>query len=293
MKPTANETRLLHAMNEFRDSYHKLLKAVDIYEVDANSSINDLAGFAESYPFDKSFDELAIDTWVDDITERCEGIKYAVLDYEYLNTGGNTMVGIHEVYLPAENKTVYVYTNEEGATISHVDYIRHDIPNADYDKFLLEWVDWGRITGHEKYFELYRHCYNEYLKDDCKYFGTTRNVQYHLLNDELQSKVNVDYLVWLEANSDGLIRTNGVDIIEDPDYATQFEDELDEKLQEIKDFKQWHDNLINNRTTDDELDELYDSQYTLTINGKSINLPFDADTFNNIDYVLKRVIAEW
>lgn len=301
MKNTENVEKLLKAMERFQRAYEKLLTAVDNYETDTNSSVNDLPGFAESYPFDVSLDELPLRQWITDVAERNIGIKFQIVNYEYLNTGGNTMVGIHEVWLPDEMKTVYCFTNEEGCTISPVDYISNEF---DVDPSILqENYDWGRVTGYEKYFELLRRCFNDYTKDDCRYFGITRRIPYYLLSDELQKKVDADYLVWSEAESDGLVETNGVDIVEDPDYVSQFESEKDEHIKRLKeldkqliaieDFQRWHDNLINNRSTDDELDELYNQEYTLTINGKSIQLPFDADTFNNVDALLRRVIEQW
>lgn len=291
MKNTENIEKLLKAMERFQRAYEKLLLAVDHYETDTNSSVNDLPGFTESYPFDVSLDELPLKQWITDIAERNISVKFQVVSYQYLNTGGNIMVGIHEVWLPEELKTVYCFTNEEGCTISPVDYIRNDFD--DIGNLPLEDYDWGRVTGHEKYFELLRRCFNDYTKDDCKYFGLTRRVPYHMLSDELQSKVDVDYLVWNEANSDGCMETNGVDIVEDPDYTSQFESNSDKQLQEIKDFQQWHDNLVNIDTTDEELDELYNKEYTLTIAGRSIKLPYDADTFNHINDLLKNVIKEW
>lgn len=291
MKNVENFDKLMKAMGDLNKAHHELLMAIDDYEIATGTSVNDLQGFTESYPFDKSLDELAIHSWVHDVYNANRKFEFTVIDYEYLNTGGNTMVGIHEVWLPEECKTVYCYTNEEGCTISPVDYIRNEF---DVDPSILtENYDWGRVTGYERRFELLRRCFNDYTKDDCKYFGITRRVPAYLLSDELQSKIHVDYLVWSEAESDGLVSTNGVDIVEDPDFSARFEDAIDKELQDLKDFKEWHDNLINNRTTDKELDELYESEYILTINGKSIKLRFDAENFNNINHVLKRAIEEF
>ena len=290
MKKVENFDKLMKAMGDLNKAHHELLMAIDDYEIATGQSVNDLKCFTESYPFDKSLDELAIHTWVHDVYNANRKFEFQVVDYEYLNTGGNTMVGIHEVWLPAECKTVYCYTNEEGCTISPVDYIRKEI---DADVIHTEDYDWGRVTGYEVRFELLRRCFNDYTKDDCKEFGITRRVPCYLLSDELQKKVDTDYLVWSEDESDGLVCNNGVDIIEDPDYTSQFESEVDEKLQAIKDFKEWHDNLINNRSTDKQLDELYSMEYSIRVGGRRIKLPFDADTFNNISYVLERVIKEW
>lgn len=290
MKNIENFDKLMKAMGDLNKAHHELLMAIDDYEIATGQSVNDLKCFTESYPFDKSLDELAIHSWVHDVYTNNRKFEFQVVDYEYLNTGGNTMVGIHEVWLPAESKTVYCYTNEEGCTISPVDYIRKEI---DADVTHTEDYDWGRVTGYEVRFELLRHCWNDYTKDDCKYFGITRRVPYYLLSDDLQNKVHADYLVWSESESDGLVETNGVDIVEDPDYTAQFARRDDERLQEIKDYQQWHDNLVNECTTDEQLDELYTEDYILTFAGKSIKLPYDADTFNHINDLLKNVIKEW
>jgi len=139
---TKNEKNLLSAMNDFRDSYNALLLAIDSYETNDKTTVNNLPGFVESYPFDKSIDELAISQWVDDVAERLNAIEFRVLNYNYLNTGGNCMVGIHEVWLPDEKRVVYALTNEEGCTLSVVDYISNELDIDDYDELVIDSVDW-------------------------------------------------------------------------------------------------------------------------------------------------------
>lgn len=291
MKHAENTRRLLHAMSGFGAAYSNLVNEINDYEQKTGRSVNNLKGFTESYPFDKSFDELAINQWVSDTIEDVRRGAYKVLNYEYLNTGGNCMVGVFQVWLPCENRTEFVFVNEEGATRSVVDYISNEIDVDDYDKLIIENIDWGTITGNEQYFELYRHCLNEYTKSDCRYFKCDRGIPYYLLSDELQSMVPADYLVWCEENNNGLVDTDGVKIIENLLYSTP--DPLEEHLQLIKDWKRWHDGLVNRETTDQELDTLYDKDYELCFGGKVIKLPFNADTFNNINDLLDSVIKEW
>lgn len=294
MKNAENLKPLLHAMNGFSAAYHNLNMEIDRYEHDTGLSVNDLPGFTESYPFDKSFDELDVDNWVTATVERVRQAAFKVLNYTYMNTGGTCMVGIFEVWLPELKQVVYALTNEEGCTLSVVDYISNELEEFDYDELTIESVDWGRVTGHEKYFELYRYCLNEYTKDDCKYFGITRCLQYHLLSDELQKQIDADYLVYCEAEHSGLIDTDGYKIIVYPDYEVATRDkETGRHLQEIKDYKQWHNDLINDATTDEVLDKFYNEYYTITFNGKSIKLPFQADVFNSINDLLDFVIREW
>lgn len=286
MNNTEGMRQLIDAMENFKSAYDVLMAQVGYYEAMNNASVNDLKGFTESYPFDKSLDELAIGQWVDHVKNGAKQPNFKVLDYQYLNTGGNTMVGIHRVWLPEEKKVVYVYTNEEGSTISTVDYIRDDLEIEDfgcYDEFHMDVVDWGRITGNEKYFELYRYCYNQYLVDDCEYFGVTRGVQYHLLSDELQSMISGDYFKWCVADLGMLVETDSKIIVTHPDYEAP---EADATLQAVKDFRRWHDSIA-------ACEEYYDKWYTLEFDGKKVHLPFIADVWNDVDKLLETTIEEW
>ena len=278
---------LLKAMSDFRDAHQRLLTTIERYENTTMRPVNDIPGFCDAYPFDKSLDELAITEWVDSVEVGLQRVNFQVLDYQYLNTGGNTMVGIHEVWLKDEKRTVYVYTNEEGCTVALVDYIRKEIEVDDFDDVTLDYCDFGRLTGHEKYFELYRRCLNDYNKDDCKYFGIDRGIPFHLLSDELQERVDADYLVWLETNNGCLVPTDGRKIIMLPDYHSAGNDE--EALRYIKHWKAWHDTLPSN----DRLESMYNEHYSISIAGRRVLIPFDANAFSIIDDLLKSTIEEW
>ena len=214
--------------------------------------------------------------------------NFKVLNYEYLNTGGNTMVGIFTVWLPDKNRTAYVLANEEGANLTSVDYISNELPIDDYDELILDHCVYEFLHGDEEYFELWRYCLNEYTKSDCRYFGITRSIPYRLLSDELQSKVDADYLVWLESNNYDVL-TDGEIISEHPDYASRSDDE---QLKAIKDFRDWHDLLVHN-ATEDELTDMYEKRYRLYFMGKRVFLPFTAETFNKIQDLLESVMKEW
>lgn len=277
-------TKMLEeALRGFEQAYHNLNVAIDCYESDTHTDVNDLPGFVDHYPFAKSLCELDITPWVDHVVAGLRRQEFKVLDYQYLNTGGNTMVGIHRVWLSEEKKVVYVYTNEEGSTMSTVDYIRDELPIDDYDEFMIDVVDWGRITGNEKYFELYRYCYNQYLVDDCEYFGITRGVQYHLLSDELQGMISGDYFKWLVAECGMPVETDGIIIVTHPDYEAP---EVDATLQAVKDFRRWHDSIAAN-------EEYYAEWYTLEFAGRKVHLPFYADVWNAVHELLDITIDEW
>lgn len=276
--------KLLHAMHDFHTAYCMLVSAIDEYEQETKTSVNLLKGFTESYPFDKSFDELAIGQWVTDTIEGATQSAYKVLNYEYLNTGGNCMVGIFEVWLPAMKQVVYALTNEEGCTLAHVDYLRNDLEIDDYDELVIENVDWGRVTGFETYFELYRYCLNEYTKSDCKYFGYTRELPYLLLSCELQEMIDKDYLTWCELENGHMVETDGMQIIVSPDYEPA--DPWDVLLKAIKEFKRWHDMTAG-------VEDLYDENYVLEFAGHRIELPYTADVWNAVDDMLDSTIHNW
>lgn len=284
MKNAENVRTLLHAMNGFALAYDSLRVEIEKYESETGASVNDLPGFTDNYPFDKSFDELAVDLWVSNTVEKARQSAFHVLNYEYLNTGGNCMVGIFEVWLPERKQTIYVYVNEEGYTMSVVDYIRSDLEIHDYDELTIECGDWGRVTGHETYFELYRHCLNVYTKDDCKYFGYTRGLPYHLLSDELQNKVPAGYREWCEAENGDMIDTNGEDIVVSPAYESTSEE--DKMLDAIKEFKRWHDTTAG-------VEKYYNEMYKLEFAGHKIELPFMADVWDAVDTMLERTIRDW
>jgi len=294
MKNSENLRSLLQAMNGFDTAYRSLMIEINDYERATGKSVNDVPGFTEYYPFDTSLDELPISRWVDNIVDAVRKKAFKVLNYEYLNTGGNCMVGIFTVWIPALKQTVYALTNEVGCSLVTVDYISNELEIDDYDELTIDRCDFDELQANATYFELYRYCLNEYTKSDCRYFGNTIAIPYHLLSDELQSEVHADYLVWCEENNNGCIPTDGEKIIVHPDYDMLFTDphEDDEELQAVKEWKAWHDKLVNESTMD-EVAELYNKKYRITFNGKRIYIPFNADTYSLIDDLVKAVIREW
>lgn len=277
--------QLLKTMEEFKLAYISLRSTIESYEEVTNTSVNDLPGFVEDYPFEISFDELPIVRWVDNTYKKVTQPNFKVLRYMYVNTGGNTMVGVFDVWLPAEKRTVYALANEEGCTLSVVDYIQNEIEVDHYDELMIESVDWCQLTGFEKYFELYRYCLNEYNRSDCRYFDITRMTPYHLLNDEMQQEITPEYLQYCEAEYGGMIENNGVCIIVDSDYQPVIDDE-DGMLTLVKKFKEFHDTTAAN-------EEYYEEDYVLSFAGRTIRLPFNADVWDAIDTALTTTIENW
>ena len=293
MKNSENLRKLLQAMNTFDAAYNALMVEIYKYEQATGKSVNDVPGFDKYYPFDTSLDELPISRWVTCVVDTVRKSAFKVLNYEYMNTGGNCMVGIFTVWVPSLNQTVYVLANEEGCNLTTVDYISNDLDIDDYDELIIENVCWDYLASDNDHFELYRHCLNEYTKSDCRYFGCTRALPYRLLSDELQSEIHADYLSWLESNNYD-VDTNGERIIVHPDFDSLFSDphedgtvdEEDGQLSLIKSFKEFHDTTAGN-------EEFYSEDYVLTFAGRTIRLPFIADVWDAINTVLETTIENW
>lgn len=65
------------------------------------------------------------------------------------------------------------------------------------------------------------------------------------------------------------------------------------KLTQLKKFKEWFDSLIGPYATEESIEQLYETSITITVAGKSIDLCFDAENYNNVETVLKRAIEEF
>lgn len=288
--PKTNPTRsLLNAVANFKDSYVQLLNATTEYEATTKKSVNDLKWFVDRYPFDCALEDLPIISWVNGRDTKIDFNNFKVLNYEYINTGGNCMVGIFTVWLPEEKRTIYALTNEEGCNLSVVDYISNELDIDDYDELIIDHCVFSFLNGTEEYFELYRYCMNEYNKSDCRHFGITRSVPYMLLSDELMDKVHPDYFVWLDANGYSEVMTDGFNIIPHPDYDAQFYDpheDNDRQLQNIKSFKAFHDTTAG-------VESFYNEDYVLTFAGRTIRLPFMADVWDAVNNLLETTIEEW
>lgn len=284
MKNAENVRELLHAMSSFGTAYDCLRAAIEKYEQDTGATVNDLPGFTSGYPFDTSFDELAVDLWVTNVIDKVRQSAFKVLRHQYINTGGNTRVSVFDVWLPEMKRVVYALTNEEGCTLSYVDYLSNDLEIDDYDELLIESVDWGRMTGYETHFELYRHCLNEFNKRDCQYYGFTRFLPRFLLSDDLQQQITDEYNQWVEAEVNGHFETDGMRVIISDTYKSTHD--TDKPLAAIKKFRRWHSSIAAR-------EEYYDEKYKLELAGHKVELPFYAETWDAIDCLLKRTIEDW
>lgn len=292
MKNTTAYNRLILDLQAFGMAYDELRTTIEDYEQMTHSSVNDLKNFTESYPFDKSFDELPVQQWVNNTINELDRKLYAaearnmykILDSELLNTGGGTMVEITEVFLKDQKKTTFVFTNEEGCTMSLVDYIRHDFEPEDYDEFIIDQFSIDNFSGHEQHFELFKDCVNNFAKHYYDRFGALSDLPYELLADSLQGQITEDYFKWGMDNNSGMFTTDGKVVIYHDCYRTPTCDDI--YLPQIKAFRTWHFSICGD-------EEYYDKDYTLTLGNNRVKLPFVADVWDAIDDALRNIVSNF
>ena len=128
-------------------------------------------------------------------------MNYKVMTHSYINSGGNCMVSVFEVWLPDENRTVYVNVGEGYSTITTVNYIENDLDIDDYDAITIDVMVYHYADTSSKYFELHRYCLFEYLKKDCKHMKYKESLPFcwlpsayqNQISDEQQKYVSLEY----------------------------------------------------------------------------------------------------
>jgi hypothetical protein len=198
-----NKQEIIAMINDYR-SAHNILSA-KWHE----AGLNELDAVTQ-YPFDKSFDELMVTEWCDAMLAEIDNvIDYKISSTEYLNTGGNCMVHIAKVYLPAEKRMIFVYSSDDASSINKVDWLTEGL---DYEEdFCEDTMDWREPRDEHKYYDLIQECRVLCMIADCKHYGTTFNLRYEELPQALKDKLSpadVEYLI----ESEELVETNGVDV---------------------------------------------------------------------------------
>lgn len=120
-------------------------------------------------------------------------MNYNVISHNYENTGGHCMISVFEVWLPDENRTVFVNVGEEYCTITTVNHIMSDLEIDDFDKITIATLNYKEsddCTVTNEYFELCRYCLFEYLKKDCKYMGYTESLPFAWLLPVYQQQIS-------------------------------------------------------------------------------------------------------
>lgn len=143
-------------------------------------------------------------------------MKYQVMNHNYENTGGNTMVSTFEIYDMDKVRTLFLHINEDGGTLTTVNIIGTDIELIDEMEVGGFYKDSLQPT--DKYFELFRDCFIEYVKKDAKYFGMEYQLQLNQLNDKLLEQLTEDYIEWMKAEGHDTVLTDGYKICIDEEY---------------------------------------------------------------------------
>lgn len=166
-------------------------------------------------------------------------MNYNVISHNYENAGGHCMISIFEVWLPDENRTVFVNVGEGYCTITTVNHIMSDIEIDDFDKITIATLNYKEsddCTVTNKYFELCRYCLFEYLKKNCKYMGYTESLPFVWLPAVYQQQITNKERQYAEEVFGDYFNTDGYTVYiftEDDD-----EKEITEKVPQHKTLQQ-------------------------------------------------------
>lgn len=229
--------------------------------------------------------------------------KYYVINHDYFNTGGGCMVSIFTVYDRKLNTTRYVVANEEGFSWQTANTVScaEEFEFEELDKIVLGAWDWSALTCEpapwdmlfeDDEWKLYKYCQFEFYKSDCSNGKYRKEISAEWLSPELMDRLSPECFDWLRTNNVN-VETDGHNVYVPQAYVDYQQEQADKRLQQIKDFKQWFDEIIAADDFEKTMQRLYDEPIKLTFDGKSVDLPFDADTYDAISGLLKNVIKEW
>lgn len=71
------------------------------------------------------------------------------------------------------------------------------------------------------------------------------------------------------------------------------EKDSESELANLRNYKRWFDDLVSADKSDEEIDRLCNSRICLTVDGRSIDLAFDAENYHNVERLLRRAIEEF
>lgn len=230
--------------------------------------------------------------------------RFTVVDHNYLNTGGNTMVSIFAVYDREAKSMRYVVANDEGFNWQTADTVTNEqlaelmgIDDNFANEVILGNYMWEHLTSEpapldpqfsEEEFELFKYCEYEFYKCDCKYFDRKVFVAAHQLPNHLYEQLTDECIKWHEDNHCDFL-TDGYKVYVNSEYEDYWRERNERELQDIKSFKKHFDELCE----PEHVERLYDSYITIAVDGDSVKLPFNADVYDRIDELLKSVVEEW
>lgn len=116
-------------------------------------------------------------------------MEFKILSHSYENTGGGCMVGFASVWLPEENRVIFVQTNDEGSSFWTVDAYHAGLDTLKPFDYLT--TTYTSAVTH-KYFEVARECMRRFLRCDGRH-----SLPYVWLPDQVKEQVTEDYTKWL------------------------------------------------------------------------------------------------
>ena len=221
--------------------------------------------------------------------------RYAVINHEYYNTGGNCMVSTFTVFDKRLNMVRYILLNDEGLNLASVDFVSNDDmfeTDEERDSAIIgSWAldDLRDCEFDAETYELFKYCQFEFYKENCRYFNRCEKLPVDELPKNLFDDISPVAVEW-HRQHDIDVETNGYEVFVDVGYLQYLRElETERELQDIKDFKQWHDGLC----ADGVIEQLYGTYYTISVGGNSVKVPFGAGQFNHIVDLLDETIQEW
>ena len=229
--------------------------------------------------------------------------RFVVTNHQYFNTGGNTMVSVFAVYDHEDNITRWCTCNEEGFNWQTADTITNPDFHMDSDelmnKVLICSCTWDALTTEpcwdqrqfsEEEWQLFKYCQFEFYKEDCKYFGTKVRLPVEWLPNDLFKELTEDYIRWEKEEGCGCL-TDGHHVYMDAGYEPPVVYELEDpkrerELSDLAEFSRWLKQLNYDPIS-------YGSYITVAIAGNSVKIPLHADSYDELDTFIDKVIKSF
>ena len=229
--------------------------------------------------------------------------RFVVTDHQYFNTGGNTMVSVFAVYDHVDNVTRWCTCNEECFNWQTADTITNPDFHMDNDelmnKVLIYSFSWDALTTEpcwdqhqftEEEWQLFKYCQFEFYKKDCKYFDIKVRLAINELPNDLFKELTEDYINWANAEGVGCL-TDGYHVYMDAAYEPPVVYELEDpkrerELSDLVEFSGWLKQLNYDPIS-------YGSYITVAIAGNSVKIPLHADSYDELDTFIDKVIKSF
>lgn len=213
--------------------------------------------------------------------------KFTVVDHNYFNTGGNTMVSVFTVYDHKQNVSRYVIAGDEAISYQTADTVTNSEFTLDTDEkiaaivldtYIFEQLTYdfsGNGLRVDPYlFDLLKYCEYEHYKQDCKHYDYKQNVAIESLPAELLSRLSEDYINWARVEGAGCY-TDGYDVYMDTNYDPPVKASK-RKPSEAEEFKSFLETYVR-----DHVNEFGNhGNITVAASGDSIKIPLNDDSLD-------------